>query len=511
MLRQIPTSAAPAQPDPGSEGGWATGASTNNIGLPAGAAAEPSSTDAVTGDSFYAAEPSCTSHCNALAAADPAEPDEPDEVITVPPSSPGDQEVTQSPSEDPELPYPVTPGKVAADPAEPYEVISVPPSTSSPTRSSPSRTRSSPSCTRSERRRSRSRDSSELTVVDGDRSPPGVREAPPTPQPGETLKTPMFNVPQPLPLPPPLLFPPPPPVAPPPPPPPVVADTGRRRHLSSPHPVAAAADASLVSPPLPPPPPVAPKAGGRAALQLMRDGAGSASGAKRPRGGAAAEPVAVDEALAPPTPKKQRGIAKVAPMRRAQAAPAAEPAAPAVPWPSDERTVVDGEAAGALVVRGDEAAGWTMTGQKREFMWPAASAAQYPPAKGSCAKLMHEEHVEAQSADVQPASSSVAQASKKIRSREKGAEGSRCGLGRRCLVAMAVPPPHELHPSPDQLAEMLAYAEPAKMSKRWRQLERGLIHKEKGRMAQDIMSVAISFWMSGVAPGHNFSMVYSSL
>jgi len=80
-------------------------------------------------------------------------------------------------------------------------------------------------------------------------------------------------------------------------------------------------------------------------------------------------------------------------------------------------------------------------------------------------------------------------------------------------VAMAVPPPHELHPSLDQLAEMLAYAEPAAMCKKLRRLERGLIYMEKERMAQDIMmfSVAISFWTSGVAPGHNFSMVYSSL
>ena len=51
------------------------------------------------------------------------------------------------------------------------------------------------------------------------------------------------------------------------------------------------------------------------------------------------------------------------------------------------------------------------------------------------------------------------------------------------------------------------------MSKKWQRLERGLVHMEQKKMAQDIMifNVAISFWTSGVAPGNNFSRVYSSL
>ena len=53
----------------------------------------------------------------------------------------------------------------------------------------------------------------------------------------------------------------------------------------------------------------------------------------------------------------------------------------------------------------------------------------------------------------------------------------------------------------------------SQMSKELRRQERGMIHMEQIKMAQDIMifSVAISFWTSGVAPGNNFSRLYSSL
>ena len=52
-----------------------------------------------------------------------------------------------------------------------------------------------------------------------------------------------------------------------------------------------------------------------------------------------------------------------------------------------------------------------------------------------------------------------------------------------------------------------------KMSQELRRQEKVLIDMEKKKMAQDIMifNVAISFWTSGVAPGNNFSRVYSSL
>ena len=52
-----------------------------------------------------------------------------------------------------------------------------------------------------------------------------------------------------------------------------------------------------------------------------------------------------------------------------------------------------------------------------------------------------------------------------------------------------------------------------RMSKELRRQEKVLIYMEKKKMAQDIMifNVAISFWTSGVAPGNNFSRVYSSL
>ena len=52
-----------------------------------------------------------------------------------------------------------------------------------------------------------------------------------------------------------------------------------------------------------------------------------------------------------------------------------------------------------------------------------------------------------------------------------------------------------------------------KMSKTLQRQERALIYMEQKKMAQDIMifNVAISFWTSGVAPGNNFSRVYSSL
>jgi hypothetical protein len=70
--------------------------------------------------------------------------------------------------------------------------------------------------------------------------------------------------------------------------------------------------------------------------------------------------------------------------------------------------------------------------------------------------------------------------------------------------------PHQQHPSPKQFTEMLAAP---KMTQEKRRLERAMIYMEKKKMAQDIMifSVAISFWTSGVAPGNNFSRVYSSL
>ena len=53
----------------------------------------------------------------------------------------------------------------------------------------------------------------------------------------------------------------------------------------------------------------------------------------------------------------------------------------------------------------------------------------------------------------------------------------------------------------------------SQMSRRMERQERGMIYMENQKMAQDIMifSVAISFWTSGVAPGNNFSRVYSSL
>ena len=53
----------------------------------------------------------------------------------------------------------------------------------------------------------------------------------------------------------------------------------------------------------------------------------------------------------------------------------------------------------------------------------------------------------------------------------------------------------------------------SQMSRSMERQERGMIYMEKKKMAQDIMifSVAISFWTSGVAPGNNFSRVYSSL
>ena len=53
----------------------------------------------------------------------------------------------------------------------------------------------------------------------------------------------------------------------------------------------------------------------------------------------------------------------------------------------------------------------------------------------------------------------------------------------------------------------------SQMNKQLRRQERGMIHMEQIKMAQDIMifSVAISFCTSGVAPGNNFSRVYSSL
>ena len=51
------------------------------------------------------------------------------------------------------------------------------------------------------------------------------------------------------------------------------------------------------------------------------------------------------------------------------------------------------------------------------------------------------------------------------------------------------------------------------MSKGLQRLECAMIYMEAKKMAQDIMifGVAISFWTSGVAPGNNFSRVYSSL
>ena len=53
----------------------------------------------------------------------------------------------------------------------------------------------------------------------------------------------------------------------------------------------------------------------------------------------------------------------------------------------------------------------------------------------------------------------------------------------------------------------------SQMSKELRRQERAMIYMEKKKMAQDIMifGVAISFWTSGVAPGNNFSRLYSSL
>ena len=52
-----------------------------------------------------------------------------------------------------------------------------------------------------------------------------------------------------------------------------------------------------------------------------------------------------------------------------------------------------------------------------------------------------------------------------------------------------------------------------RMGKDLRRQERGFDYMETKKMAQDIMifNVAISFWTSGVAPGNNFSRVYSSL
>jgi len=75
-----------------------------------------------------------------------------------------------------------------------------------------------------------------------------------------------------------------------------------------------------------------------------------------------------------------------------------------------------------------------------------------------------------------------------------------------------------LRRSPEELTAMLAAYEEirertSQMNKELRRQERGMIHMEQIKMAKDIMifSVAISFWTSGVAPGNNFSRLYSSL